>query len=240
MHALTRVGVGYNAQIAVDTKHKLIAEAQILNKVSDKGLLTQTATAARDTLDADVIEVVADKGYYKLADVVACEAAGITPYVPKSEPGLSKSKGHYPKDRFRYDAERDVYICPSGYALSPSGSFEANGDKVKAYHNRGACKKCWSRHLCTDGKLRQIVRYDDEAVMEDMAARLAKRPEVLDARREAVEHPFGSIKQWMGQGAFLMKRLDNVRGEFSLTALAYNIHRAITAAIPVETTKRTQ
>jgi transposase len=67
-----------------------------------------------------------------------------------------------------------------------------------------------------------------------MAARLAARPGMLDARRESVEHPFGSIKQWMGQGAFLMRRLENVRGEFSLTALTYNIRRAITlVGIPV-------
>jgi hypothetical protein len=65
-------------------------------------------------------------------------------------------------------------------------------------------------------------------VLDRMAARLALRPDVLDERRNSVEHPFGTIKQWMGQGAFLMRRLENVRGEFSLTALAYNIRRAIT------------
>ena len=60
-----------------------------------------------------------------------------------------------------------------------------------------------------------------------MAARLKARPELLDRRRETVEHPFGSIKQWMNQRAFLMRGLDNVRGEFSLTALAYNLRRAL-------------
>ena len=60
-----------------------------------------------------------------------------------------------------------------------------------------------------------------------MAERLVARPEVTASRRDSVEHPFGSIKQWMGQGALLTRRLDNVRGEFSLTALAYNIRRAI-------------
>lgn len=61
-----------------------------------------------------------------------------------------------------------------------------------------------------------------------MATRLAARPGILDVRRESVEHPFGTVKQWMYQGAFLMRRLENVKGEFSLTALAYNIRRAIT------------
>ena len=60
-----------------------------------------------------------------------------------------------------------------------------------------------------------------------MAARLKARPELLDRRRETFEHPFGSIKQWMNQGAFLMRGLDNVRGEFSLTALVYNLRRAL-------------
>ena len=60
-----------------------------------------------------------------------------------------------------------------------------------------------------------------------MAARLKARPDILDRRREIVEHPFGSIKQWMNQGAFLMRGLDNVRGKFSLTALAYNLRRVL-------------
>lgn len=61
-----------------------------------------------------------------------------------------------------------------------------------------------------------------------MAARLVARPDILAVRRETVEHPFGSIKQWMNQGAFLMRGLEKVRAEFSLTALAYNLRRAIT------------
>jgi transposase len=64
-------------------------------------------------------------------------------------------------------------------------------------------------------------------VLDRMAERLKTRPEILDTRREIVEHPFGSIKQWMNQGAFLMRGLDKVHAEFSLTALVYNIRRAI-------------
>ena len=68
---------------------------------------------------------------------------------------------------------------------------------------------------------------ENEAVLDRMAARLKARLEILDRRRDSVEHPFGSIKQWMGQGAFLMRGLENVRAEFSLTALAYNMRRVI-------------
>ena len=95
------------------------------------------------------------------------------------------------------------------------------------YANRDACKACALRSRCTRS-FRRVSRLENEAVLDRMAARLAARPEMLDHRRNSVEHPFGTIKQWMGQGAFLMRRLENVRGEFSLTALAYNIRRAIT------------
>ncbi|MCM2477036.1 IS1182 family transposase, partial [Rhizobium sp. CG5] len=101
-------------------------------------------------------------------------------------------------------------------------------DNVKIdYVNRDACKACHLRERCTKA-FRRVSRLENEAVLDRMATLLAARPDILDQRRESVEHPFGTIKQWMYQGAFLMRRLENVRGEFSLTAPAYNIKRAIT------------
>ena len=94
------------------------------------------------------------------------------------------------------------------------------------YSNRSACLACVLRPRCTK-TLRRVWRLENEAVLDRMAARLKARPEILDRRRESVEHPFGSIKQWMDQGAFLMKGLENVRAEFSLTALAYNLRHVI-------------
>ena len=82
MHSGTGVGVGYNVQIAVDTKHKLIAEQQVHSQVSDLGLLAETGRAARTSLGVERIDAVADKGYFKVEDIAGCEAAGITPYVP--------------------------------------------------------------------------------------------------------------------------------------------------------------
>jgi transposase len=230
MERNTRVGVGYNIQIAVDAKHKLIAEQQVHNKVSDLGLLTQTADAARDALGVETLDVVADKGYFAIEDIEACEAAGAIPFVPKPQRGSAASKGFFVKDRFRYDPEADHYTCPGGQTLMPGGKMQVvrEGVHILGYRNFRACKVCPLKARCTDGDARTVTRYEKEEVLDRMAERLAARPDVLDDRRETVEHPFGSIKQWMGQGAFLMKRLDNVRGEFSLTALAYNIRRAIT------------
>lgn len=228
MHASSRIGVGYNIQIAVDVKHNLIVEQQVHNKVSDLGLLTETADAARASLDVDRIDAVADKGYFKIEDIGASEAAGIVPYVPKPKRGSAVSNGFFAKDDFRYDAGSDVYICPGGQSLKRRSERKIRNVGLTDYTNQAACKACALRTRCTKGKFRQITRYEGEEVLDRMAARLAARPEVLGQRRESVKHPFGSIEQWMGQRAFLMRRLDNVRAEFSLTALACNIRRVIT------------
>ena len=231
MRAGTRVGVGYNVQVAVDTKHHLIAEQQVHGKVTDLGLLAETATAARENLAVNQIDAVADRGYYKIEDIENCEISGVTPYVPKPDRSKARSRGQFPKSAFRYDAETDAYACPAGARLVPVWRTRVSEARCEThvihYANRAACAGCGLRGQCTTGRYRSITRYENEAVMERMADRLAARPEVLDRRRESVEHPFGSIKQWMGQGAFLTRRLDNVRGEFSLTALAYNLRRAI-------------
>ena len=226
--------MGYNVQLAVDRKHNLIAEQQVHSKVSDLGLLAETATAARQNLAVDEIDAVADGGYYKIEDMEDCEAGGITPFVPKPDRSPARSSGHFTKSEFQYDAATDTYRCPAGQRLVPLYRGRAgktrDGIWVISYVNRAACRSCDLRDRCTKGTHRRLVRYENEATMDRMAARLAARPEVMDRRRESVEHPFGSIKQWMGQGAFLTRRLDNVRGEFSLTALAYNMRRAINLA----------
>ena len=101
------------------------------------------------------------------------------------------------------------------------------GLKKINYCNRQACRGCTIRLQCTNKPFRYVSRLENEAVLDRMQARIAQRPDILDQRRETVEHPFGTIKQWMNQGAFLMRGLENVRAEFSLTALAYNLRRVL-------------
>jgi transposase len=226
MAAHTKVGVGYNIQVAVDARNKMIVEQAVTNQVVDMGLLTQTAEPARVILDVEQIDVVADRGYFKIEDIEACEKAGITPHVPKPQRGSSVREGFFRKDEFRYDPELDVFICPAGQVLSSRYESKLRDLKKIDYANRAACLVCPIRSRCTNG-YRKVSRLENEAVLDRMAARLKARPEILDRRREIVEHPFGSIKQWMNQGAFLMKGLDNVRAEFSLTALGYNLRRAL-------------
>src|SRR5919205_1010350 len=227
MAAHTRVAVGYNVQVAVDAKHKLLVEQQVTNQVLDMGLLTETAAPAKEVLGVETIDAVADKGYFKIEDIEACENAGIVPYVPRPQRGPSVKAGLFRKDEFHYDPSSDSYVCPAGQRLYPYSSSLLRGLKKVNYVNKLACDDCKIRSRCTNGPFRAVSRLENEAVLDRMRARLAKRPGVLDQRRETVEHPFGSIKQWMNQGAFLMRGLEKVRAEFSLTALAYNLRRVL-------------
>jgi IS5 family transposase len=226
MAAHTRVAVGYNAQVAVDAKNKMIVEQAVTNQVVDMGLLTQTAEPARDILGVETIDVVADRGYFKAEDIEACEKAGCIPHVPRPQRGSSVRQGFFRKDEFRYDAGRDAYVCPAGQLLTPIRRGRLRDLRKIDYSARKACHACSLRARCTNDT-RSVSRLENEDVLDRMAARLKARPQILDRRREVVEHPFGSIKQWMDQGAFLMRGLENVRAEFSLTALVYNLRRAL-------------
>ena len=176
-----------------------------------RGLLTETAEAAKEALGVETIEAVADKGYFKIEDIEACEKAGIVPYVPRPQRGPSVKAGYFRKDEFQYDAGSDRYVCPAGQHLCPYSSSLLRGLKKINYVNKLACDDCKIRSQCTGGKFRTVSRLENEAVLDRMAARLAKRPGILDLRRETVEHPFGSIKQWMNQGTFLTRGLEKVR-----------------------------
>ena len=227
MAAHTHVAVGYNVQIAVDVKHKMIVEQQVSNQIVDMGLLAQTAEPAKEVLGVERIAVVADRGYFKIEDIEACEKSGIDPYVPRPQRGPSVRAGLFRKDEFRYDPTSDSFVCPAGQRLHPYSFSLMRGLKKINYCNRQACRDCAIRLQCTGTQFRYVSRLENEAVLDRMQARIAQRREIVDQRRETVEHPFGTIKQWMNQGAFLMRGLEKVRAEFSLTALAYNLRRVL-------------
>lgn len=153
--------------------------------------------------------------FYSLADVEArATARGV-------------SNGFFRKDEFTYDPEQDAYACPGGHELKPFRDGKLRKMTKVDYGNPAACRDCPLHPRCTDADYRAVSRLEHEDALDRMAARLKTRPEILDRRRETVEHPFGSIKQWMHQGAFLMRGLEKVRAEFSLTALVYNLRRAL-------------
>src|SRR6202451_3938204 len=178
MAAHTKVSVGYNVQVAVDAKNKLIVEQAVTNQVVDMGLLTETSEPAREILDVETINVVADRGYFKAEDIEACEKAGCIPHVPRPQRGPSVREGVFRKDELRYDSGRDAYVCPAGKLLTPIRHGRLRDLAKVDYGNRRACRDCPIRARCTND-VRSVSRLENEAVLDRMAERLRKRPEVL-------------------------------------------------------------
>ena len=218
--------VGYNVQSAVDTGNHLIVAHEVTNVGPDRSQLANMAEQARNALDADEITVVADRGYYKGEEIVACEEADITVYVPKPMTSGSKAEGRFGKQDFAYRADEDVYVCPAGERLTHHFTNEERG-KVLHHYWTSACKTCPIKDQCTTGVERRIKRWEHEAVLEAVQQRLDEKPEMMHLRRETVEHPFGTIKSWMGSTHFQMKTLRHVATEMALHVLAYNMKRVM-------------
>lgn len=221
--------VCFNAQIAVDAKHHLIVTDDVTNEVNDEWQLAPMAIAARETLEAGTLDVVADAGYHVGTQVVECEANEITPWVPKPKSSSkNEKKGMYTKEAFTYSAEQDAYRCPAGQQLGYSTQTEQNGRMLRYYNNWPACAACPLREKCTESKQgRRIMRTPEEPRLEAMAVRMEATPGLMLQRKSTVEHPFGTMKWWWDGGYFLVKGLEKVRGEFSLMTLAYNLRRVI-------------
>jgi len=219
--------VGYNAQVAVDAKHKLIAADDVTNAVTDFKQLANVALAAKSNLEIKQAEVVADAGYYNASEVSRCVEADITPLIPKADTSANTARGLYGKSRFRYDGAKDVYVCPAGAELTYRFATYELGRELRYYRASG-CKTCALKKQCTRNKNnRTMTREENEHLMEAMAARMKAQPEKFKLRKELAEHPFGTIKRWFGYTHFLLKGLAKVRTEWSLTTLAYNLKRVL-------------
>jgi len=218
--------VGYNVQSVVEPNHHLIVAHEVTNVGIDREQLSHMAQAAKDVLEVDKLDVVADRGYFSGKEVRACTQIGVTPTVPKSATSPNRKKGHFVKDDFRYDAEEDVYLCPAKQKLTFRYSSDEKGMTLRRYYYSG-CPNCPLYAQCTTGKERRVSRWEHEHLLEDMQVRLDKNPGAMQMRRSTVEHPFGTIKNWMGATHFQMKRLKNVATEMALHVLAYNLTRVM-------------
>ena len=227
MPAAQGMVVGYNAQLAVDAKHKLIAADDVTNQVTDYQQLANVALEAKANLELKQAEVVADAGYYNAGEVSRCAEQGLTAYVPKADTSANTARGLYGKSRFVYDQKKDVYVCPAGAELTYRFATYELGRELRYYRASG-CKRCALKPECTRNKAnRTITREENEGLMEAMAARMKAQPEKFKLRKTLAEHPFGTIKRWFGYTHFLLKGLEKVRCEWSLTTLVYNLKRVL-------------
>ena len=218
--------VGYNAQCVVDTETHIIVTHDVTNKGFDRDQLSPMAMAAKYALGRDTLHALADKGYFSGVEIAACDKAGITVTMPRPETSGNRSKGMYVKADFKYDAARDVYICPTGDTLTYRYTREEDGLQVRRYWTN-ECQHCPVKSRCTTGTERRVTRWEYEHLVDEMRDRLRSATDPMTLRRSTVEHPFGTIKAWMGTTHFLMRRLKNVRTEMALNVLAYNIKRMV-------------
>ncbi len=211
--------VGYNVQSAVDTKHHLIVAHEVTNAVTDRNQLASMATQARTEMDCENLTVLADRGYFNGVEIRACKEAGIHPLVPKPRTSNNRVRARFTKDDFRYEPEKNQYRCPAGEALTYRYQTIENGRKIHVYFS-SACKRCAIRAKCTSTELRRIRRWEHEAVVDTMLAEMERDPGKMRLRGQTVEHPFGTLKFWMGATYFLTHTQERVRTEMSLNILA--------------------
>jgi len=218
--------VGYNVQVAVETKHHLIVTHEVTNVGSDRAQLARVAKETKAALQTDTLEAVADRGYFSSEEILACEEADITVTLPKPMTSGMKVRGRFGKQDFRYVTGEDVYLCPAGEKLTYRYTTEENGLVLHRYWTN-VCQSCAIKRSCTTGKERRIARWEHEKLLEEVQRRLDEHPEKMRQRRETVEHPFGTIKARMGATHFLMKTLPRVASEMALHVLAYNLTRVM-------------
>ena len=218
--------VGYNVQTAVDTKHHLIVAHEVTNVGHDRSHLSSMAKQARAATGSEQLTVLADRGYFTGEEILECEQAGISTLVPKPLTSTSKADGRFDKRDFTYIPDQDEYRCPAGERAIKRFTTIERGMTIHKYWP-SACPKCPIKAQCTPSEYRRIARWEHEAVVEAMQDRLERQPDAMRLRRQTVEHPFGTLKAWMGSTHFLTKRLPRVSTEMSLHVLAYNLKRVI-------------
>lgn len=216
--------VGYNVQTAVDTEHHLIVAHEVTNVGHDRSQLANMAGQAKDALGVEELSVTADKGYYSGDEILACEQSGIETYIPKTITSNNQARGQFGKQDFIYKPKDDEYECPAGERLIYRTTMTTKGKVIRRYWFNG-CQSCKLKPQCTTGKERRVSRWIHEAVLDRVENRMDNNPLIMRVRKSTVEHPFGTLKAWMGATHFQMKTLERVSGEMSLHILAYNLKR---------------
>ena len=217
--------VGYNVQTAVDAEHHLIVAHEVTNVGHDRTQLESMGLKAQAATGCETLTALADRGYYNGDQVLACEGTGVLPCIPKTV--WAAEPGQFGRQDFVYDARQDHYTCPAGQKLTKGVARVGRKDDIDHYRHLTACLTCPLKPNCTSDKIKRLKRWSHEDVLEKMQARLDKIPDAMGVRRQTVEHPFGTLKFWMGSTHFLTRTLQKVKTEMSLHVLAYNMKRMI-------------
>jgi transposase len=216
--------VAYNAQIAVDAKHKLIAAFELSNEGNDCRQLYPMAVQGKEAVGADKVTAVADTGYSTGEHGALCERDGISAVVPRAETVNPNGKQYFSRDKFSYDPASDSWRCPAEATLN---LYKTSATQNKKEYTTEACGSCPLKPQCTKAERRVIVRDFYEDAREAMHRRAAADPTWMKHRREMAEHPFGTMKWLMGHPRFLLRGLLKAKAELALGVLSYNLKRVI-------------
>ena len=239
-----KVRPGYNAQIASDDKNKLIIAEDVTNESNDLNQTSPMVEKLKEIKNELGIEgkseVIEDAGYFNEQEIVRFkEDEEIELYIPdKKEVNKSRKsedkipQKEYDADKFKYEKENDVYICPEGKKLFKTHERpvrENSGREVFEYQCR-ECNECKNRDKCTNNKRGRSIKVSvNREYMDKYKNRMKdkKSLEKIEKRKGIVEHPFGTIKRNFGYDYFLLKGFDKVRSEFSFICFIYNFRRVM-------------
>ena len=219
--------VCYNVQIVTDNKYKLIVSHDVTNEMNDMDCLHKMSVQAKQVLEVETINAVADAGYFERENIKKCHEDHIETYLPRPERSNNKKIGLYTNKDFKYNSQTDTYQCPAGQILSFRGIRNKKGiiERVYATHS---CYQCPQKPKCTRSKTTRIIhRWEHEHLIEQLDTRVKENPQIIKVRKEIVEHPFGTLKNWMGHNHFLTRGTSKVSTEMNLSVLAYNLRRVL-------------
>jgi hypothetical protein len=219
---------GYNVQSAVDTESHFITAMEVTNSQNDKGLLAPMVEASEATTGQKAEESIADGGYYKITELEELEKKGTECFVAINRTP-SQAKDQAEGLKFNYHQQEDRYYCNEGKTLVYKRKKTIDGRPVKVY--RGTeCTSCHIRQKCTDAEQRTIQRSDNQEWIDSFHEKMnsVEGKEKLIRRRSVAEHPFGTMKYYMGQIPLLLKGKKKVQTEMNLYAIGYNLKRYFT------------
>jgi len=216
---------GYNVQIAVDEKHKLLVVCEVTNEGNDLRQLLPMAREAQQRLETDTMEVVTDGGYFNPLQIKACVDAGITPFIPERDWNTRvRVQGRFTQEDFHFNPELDGYECPAGHILNLRSTYMRSGKRIFRYGSKESnCVQCTHKDKCLPDKtsFRQITRWEHEHVLKVHRERMAQQGSEKSRLRAAIaEHPFGTLKQQFGCTHFLLRGVQKVSVEMDLMMLS--------------------
>lgn len=222
---------GYNAQIVVDGKHGLIVNSDVTNESNDLNQFARQISSANETLKKPCESACADAGYANTAQLQEVDKQDIKVIVPSQRQATHKAPKPFGKERFRYDAANDCYICPEGHRLPYRRFNRRKRHNVYQIAKPSTCHRCRHFGICTNAKNgKNVSRLANEEIREKLEAQY-EQPEsraIYKLRKQNAELPFGHLKRNLGIRAFLMKGRDSAKAEMSLMSSCFNMRRMIT------------